>query len=203
MITQDVQNAAMALKNGEIVAIPTETVYGLAACITNPVAIENIFKTKERPFFDPLIVHVSSIAMAWALTTDWNKVAECLAQTYWPGPLTIVLEKSDAINPMITAGLTQVGIRQPLHTKTQELIELTGPLAAPSANKFKKTSPTTTEHVLEQFPNILILEGGDCTIGIESTVIGIDKNSVHIYRPGMITKSDIEKYTATKPNGTC
>jgi L-threonylcarbamoyladenylate synthase len=193
MITQNVQNAATALKNGQIVAIPTETVYGLAACITNPAAIESIFKTKERPFFDPLIVHVSSIEMAKTLTSDWNKIADSLAKAFWPGPLTIVLEKSDLINPMITAGLTQVGIRHPLHALTQELIELTGPLAAPSANKFKKTSPTTTKHVQEQFSDLLILEGGDCKVGIESTVIGIDKNSVLIYRPGMITKTDIEK----------
>lgn len=190
----DIKKAIDILNSGDVVAMPTETVYGLAGKIDNPNAINKIFKVKDRPFFDPLIVHVSSIDMATPLVKDFNHTAQLLAEAFWPGPLAIILEKSDKISDLITSGLDRVALRMPNHQIALDLIgELNCPLAAPSANKFKKTSPTTKAHVLEEFNNeVFVLDGGDSTIGIESTVVGIFKNKVLIYRPGMITKADLE-----------
>ena len=131
------------LKN-DIIGIPTETVYGLAASILSPKAIDKVFTIKERPSFDPLIVHVSSVQQAKEYSENWDDRCEKLAQAFWPGPLTMILPKSDQISGKITAGLETVGIRMPKHDLTLELIKLLGhPIAAPSANKFSKTSPTT------------------------------------------------------------
>jgi L-threonylcarbamoyladenylate synthase len=181
------------LNQGDVVAIPTETVYGLAGRIDHPEAIQKIFKTKERPFFDPLIVHVCSVQQAKSLVKKFPPIAETLANHFWPGPLTMVLPKKDEIDPMITSGLMDVGIRFPKHDLTLEVIKQTGPLAAPSANKFKKTSPTKAIHVETEFlSQVAVLDGGDCVGGIESTVIGFDQDQILIYRPGLITKEMLE-----------
>lgn len=193
-----INEAIERLNDSQVIGIPTETVYGLAGLIESENALNKIFTTKERPFFDPLIVHVKDQLMAQQYTKFWPPIAEVLADAFWPGPLTIVIEKNDQINPLITAGLSQVGLRVPNHPLTLELLEkINKPFAAPSANKFKKTSPTNAAHVRESFPELFILDGGPSEIGIESTVVGINPASsdyeVHIFRPGMISKTMIEK----------
>jgi L-threonylcarbamoyladenylate synthase len=194
------QKAIEYLENEDVVAIPTETVYGLAGRIDSEVAIKKIFETKERPLFDPLIVHVASKKQAQTLTTGWNEVCEKLADAFWPGPLTLVLPKKDNVSSLITAGLDSVGIRAPHHELTLELIEKLGvPLAAPSANKFKKTSPTSAAHVKDEFgESVFVLDGGDCQVGIESTVLGVFENELKIYRPGMISAEALEKVSGLK-----
>lgn len=198
-----IEEAVNRLNAGEVVAIPTETVYGLAAKIDSKTGIEMIFSTKQRPFFDPLIVHVSSKKMAEALTRDWSPLADFLADHFWPGPLTLVLPKAEHVHGMITSGLESVGIRMPQHTLTLGLIDRVGvPLAAPSANRFGKTSPTTAEHVRQEFPNqdLLILDGGACEVGLESTVLSIQredsKYQLCLLRAGAIKRSDLEKTLA-------
>lgn len=187
------------LLKGEVVAIPTETVYGLAGWIYSETGLRKIFSTKERPFFDPLIVHIDSMAKAKTLTTDWTLVHEALAQKCWPGPLTLIAKKHDSINPLITSGLDSVGLRCPNHELTLELLsQIEGGLAAPSANKFGKTSPTQSAHVFEEFGNdVSILDGGSCQVGIESTVAGVEKTSdgfkVLIYRPGFYTAQMLQE----------
>jgi L-threonylcarbamoyladenylate synthase len=192
--------AVQALQNGNVVAIPTETVYGLAARIDSAEGIQRIFSTKQRPFFDPLIVHVSSKEMAIPLTTDWSPMADFLAEHFWPGPLTMVLPKSADVNPMITSGLETVGLRMPRHSLALSLIEKTGvALAAPSANRFGRTSPTTADHVRSEFPdvNLVILEGGPCEVGLESTVLRIQRQDqkyfLSVLRAGAVSQEVLEK----------
>lgn len=189
----NLKEALTILKQNGVVAMPTETVYGLAGSIDSEEAIKKIFSVKERPFFDPLIVHVSSIEMAKPLTKSWNNLHQKLADIFWPGPLTMVIDKSEQVSDLITSGLQQVGIRYPAHQIAIELITQFGaPLAAPSANKFTKTSPTSASHVYNEFQDeVYILDGGECEVGIESTVIGIFENEIKIYRPGMITSEEI------------
>lgn len=190
----EIEHAVRLLKEGNVVGMPTETVYGLAGSIESEAGIKKIFSTKERPFFDPLIVHISSKEMAKPLVKTWPKIADLLADKFWPGPLTMVLPKSDKVSDLITSGLDSVGLRCPSHNIAKQLINDFGaPLAAPSANKFTKTSPTSKDHVISEFGDeVFVLEGGQCEVGIESTVIGVFDDSIKIYRPGMITKSDIE-----------
>lgn len=198
-IPEDIKKAQDLLAEGEVIGMPTETVYGLAARIDLPDAIKKIFTTKERPFFDPLIVHVGTIEQAQSLTSQWGKVAQALAEAFWPGPLTMVLPKSPAVNDMITSGLDSVGIRMPAHLKALELLKTVQvPLAAPSANKFGRTSPTTAEHVSAEFKaeKLFVLDGGPCEIGIESTVLLVketeDKAELSVLRKGHVLPSDIE-----------
>lgn len=190
----EIEKAIKLLNDDQVVGMPTETVYGLAASIDSKDGLNKIFKTKERPFFDPLIIHVSSIEMAKPLVKEWSPLAQKLADIFWPGPMTIVLKKSEKVSDLITSGLDSVGIRFPKHQIAQDLISQFGvPLAAPSANKFTKTSPTTKEHVISEFGDeVFVLEGGACDVGIESTVMGIFEKEIKIYRPGMITKEDIK-----------
>lgn len=167
--------ASYLLKNENIVSIPTETVYGLAGSIYSEKALKKIFSIKNRPFFDPLIVHISSIEEAKALAKEWHPAIECIAKKFWPGPLTLVLKKHESISDLITSGLQTVALRMPDHLLTLKLIRDCGfPLAAPSANKFGKTSPTTAQHVRDEFDNIYVVDGGPCEIGLESTVLAID-----------------------------
>lgn len=194
-----IDKAIELLNAGEVIGLPTETVYGLAGSINHISAIEKIFKVKDRPFFDPLIVHVANLEQAQSLTKDWSMAAEVLANKFWPGPLTLVLQKSEIVSDLITSGLDTVGIRMPNHPLALELIsKLNVPLAAPSANKFGRTSPTTAQHVLEEFrnENIFIIDGGPCEIGIESTVVSIKKSEdlykISILRKGAITESEIK-----------
>jgi L-threonylcarbamoyladenylate synthase len=197
--TVDINQARELLLKGDVVAIPTETVYGLAAWIHSEPGLRKIFSTKERPFFDPLIVHIDSIAKAKTLTSNWTVVHEILAKACWPGPLTLIAKKHDSINSLITSGLDSVGLRCPQHELTLKLLStIDGGLAAPSANKFGKTSPTQARHVFEEFGNdVAILDGGPCQVGIESTVAGIEETQdgwkVLIYRPGFFTAISLQK----------
>jgi L-threonylcarbamoyladenylate synthase len=195
----DIQAADQLLKQGEVVAIPTETVYGLAGWIHSEAGLRRIFSVKERPFFDPLIVHVAGIEEAKLLTTDWTDLHQALAEACWPGPLTLIAKKHPDLNPLITAGLDSVGLRCPDHPLTLALLKRTqGGLAAPSANKFGKTSPTRPEHVQDEFQGeVAILDGGECQVGIESTVVGIlteaGEQVIEIYRPGKFTAAHFQK----------
>lgn len=191
----DLNQARAALLNGEVVGIPTETVYGLGGWIKSPQGIQKIFSTKERPFFDPLIVHVDTINKAQELTTQWTKIHEVLAQACWPGPLTLIAKKAPHIDSYITSGLDSVGIRIPNHPLTLKLLsEIPGGVAAPSANKFKKTSPTSFEHVEDEFSGeVKVLDGGPSDIGIESTVAGVEDGKVLIYRPGFYTAGKLKE----------
>lgn len=188
----ELTKAVEILKAGGVVGMPTETVYGLAADIKNPQGIENIFKTKQRPFFDPLIVHIAHLLQLKTVVSEFPDLPQFLGQKFWPGPLTMILPKFKGINPKITSGLETVGVRFPQHPIAQKLIHKLGnPVAAPSANLFGKTSPTSSAHVKKEFGDkVFVLEGGVCEVGLESTVIGFDPNylSIKIYRPGSITK---------------
>lgn len=192
--TKNYKEALNKLKQHEVVAIPTETVYGLAARIDSTRAVDKIFSTKQRPFFDPLIVHVSNVEQAKILTSFWPKSAEILAKNFWPGPLTMVLPKSELVSDVITSGLSTVGIRIPRNKLTLRLIDELGvPLAAPSANRFGKTSPTSAQHVRSEFADeVFVLEDSDSEIGIESTIVILNENSWSVARQGMITKSEIQ-----------
>lgn len=192
-MSKDLQKAVEILNSGGVVAIPTETVYGLAARIDNESAIKQIFSLKRRPSFDPLIVHIGNIKSAKSYVKNWFETAERLAEAFWPGPLTIVLKKQPIVSDSISAGLNTVGLRMPNNKKTLQLLQLINcPLAAPSANLFSKVSPTNPEHVRKDFPNLFVLEDGQTDLGIESTVVAInEENDLSILRPGMITKADI------------
>lgn len=200
-----IASAALALSKGDVVAMPTETVYGLAGRIDLPQALEKIFLIKQRPFFDPLIVHVESKTQARDLTTDWNELTDFLADCFWPGPLTMVVPKSHTVDPLITSGLESVGLRCPRHPLALQLLKKVGvPLAAPSANRFGRTSPTSPQHVKDEFPDndLLILDGGPCDVGIESTVLKIEKKDdlyqLFILRKGLITQQMIEEKLSRK-----
>lgn len=198
-LDRNIKTATLILEEGGVIGFPTETVYGLAARIDIPTAIEKIFTTKERPFFDPLIVHVHSIEQAQKLTSYWGTTAETLARNFWPGPLTLILPRSSYVNPMITSGLDSVGIRMPAHPVALEILRKTNvPLAAPSANKFGKTSPTRAQHVVDEFKNqVFVVDGGDCQVGIESTVLLVkekaEQTDLAILRKGHVLQADLEK----------
>jgi len=185
-------------------------VYGLAADITSKIAVEKIFKIKERPFFDPLIVHLANKNDAQKVVSDFPPLAQKLATHFWPGPLTMILPKQKDLNPMITAGIDTVGIRVPNHELTRKLIsELGNPVAAPSANKFTKTSPTQAQHVQNEFGDkVFVLDGGPCQVGIESTIIEFndDSSEIFILRQGHISQEALSEFAKTsikksdKPN---
>ena len=190
-----VLEGAKLIKSGEIVGMPTETVYGLGADATNPDAIKKVFLAKGRPQDNPLIVHISSMEMMKFVVREIPEFAKNLADKFWPGPLTIVLPKSDNIPDCVSAGLSTVGVRMPNHKAALALIEKSGtPIAAPSANTSGKPSPTTANHVLDDMDGKipLILDGGMCCHGVESTVISVKDNTVTILRPGFITAEDFE-----------
>lgn len=191
----DIDKACELLLKGEVVAIPTETVYGLGGWINSEEGLKKIFSTKERPFFDPLIVHIDSLEKAKALTSEWTMIHDVLARHCWPGPLTLIAKKNEKVNSLITSGLDSVGLRCPRHDETLKLLsKIPGGIAAPSANKFGKTSPTTGHHVAQEFgDSVAILEGGQSEIGIESTVAGVIDGKVQIFRPGFYTAKMIAK----------
>ena len=195
---EEVRAAAEELRQGGVVAIPTETVYGLAGAIDKPDAIAQIFALKERPFFDPLIVHIADRSWLAGVARAVPAAAAALMDAYWPGPLTIVLPRHPDLNPMITSGLDTVGVRLPSHPVAQELLSMVGvPLAAPSANKFGRTSPTEAKHVRAEWPSgtLTVLEGGASEIGVESTVVRIVESPalvVEILRPGGVSAEQIE-----------
>ena len=181
--------AAAILRAGGTVAMPTETVYGLAANALDSVAIEKIFLAKQRPHWDPLIVHVADASMTGQITAKIPPAAQCLIDTYWPGPLTLLLPRSTRIPDAVTAGRPLVGVRMPRHPVALELIRRAGlPLAAPSANLFGHISPTTAEHVLSDLDGRIdaVLDAGPTACGVESTVLDPTQPQPTIYRPGAI-----------------
>ena len=193
-----ISEAADIIRAGGLVAFPTETVYGLGANALDPAAVQKIFEMKGRPETSPLIVHVASVEMAREIVAEWPPLAEELARQWWPGPLTLVLPKKSIVPDIVTAGLPTVGVRMPNHPVALALIEEAGvPVAAPSANRFTGLSPTTAEHVRAVFGNVLpVLDGGSCTVGIESTVVAIEDGKLKLLRPGMISLGEIEQAAA-------
>lgn len=197
-ISSDIEKARLILEANELVAIPTETVYGLAANAFNEEAVKKIFKLKKRPTFNPLIVHIKSVEYLNEIAQNIPGLAWKLAEKFWPGPLTLLLEKKNKIPEIVTAGNTTVAIRMPNHKLTLELLsQLPFPVAAPSANPFMSISPTKPEHVKTYFDGKLkfILDGGICREGIESTIIGFSDGKAVLYRQGSCGISDIEKIT--------
>ncbi len=196
LIGKQLSKAKSLLMAGELVAIPTETVYGLAANAFNQKAVAKIFAIKNRPTFNPLIVHVADVETIYKIAESVPELAIKLINTFCPGPLTILLNKKPIIKDLITAGFDTVALRIPKHPLTLELLQtLSFPLVAPSANTFQALSPTSTKHVFEDMGNKIpyILEGGSCEIGIESTIIGFENNQPIIYRQGAIDIEEIKK----------
>ncbi len=190
----EIEHAARLLRAGKLVAFPTETVYGLGANALDEAAVARIFEAKGRPATSPIIVHVSSVHMARTVVAEWPQSAELLARRFWPGPLTLVLKKQPAVPALVTAGLDTVGVRIPANDVALALIEAAQlPIAAPSANRFTQLSPTTAQHVREGLGDRVdcILDGGPCTVGIESTVLSLAASPL-LLRPGGISRLHIE-----------
>ncbi len=189
------QEAIARLEAGNVVAIPTETVYGLAARIDDAAALRRIFEVKQRPFFDPLIVHVADVAQAKRLTRTWHEVYDVLVETFWPGPLTLVAEKTEAVSPLITSGLDTVALRCPRHPVALQILrEIHMPFAAPSANRFGRVSPTKAEHVIAEFGDeVPVVDGGASEVGVESTVLRVVDNRIEILRPGGVSRAEIRQ----------
>ncbi len=191
------RKAAEILKNGGLVAIPTETVYGLAANALDEHAVREIFKAKGRPQDNPLIVHIASLEMLPPLVKSIPNIAKRLAERFWGGPLTMIFDKSDKIPSVTSGGLDTVAVRLPENEAAREIIEKCGfPLAAPSANLSGKPSPTTAAHVFEDMNGKipLIIDGGECLVGVESTVICFKDEKIHILRPGGITEKMLSEF---------
>ncbi|MBN2485162.1 MAG: threonylcarbamoyl-AMP synthase [Bacteroidales bacterium] len=190
----DIEIAAGLIQKGKLVAFPTETVYGLGANAMDPLAVARIFELKERPSFDPLIVHIASVNDLKKLAGNVHENVLRLVDKFWPGPLTVVLPKSKLVPDIVTSGLPTVGIRMPKNDIALMLIKKSGcPVAAPSANKFGQLSPVCAEHVKKQLPQTdYILDGGKTEVGIESTIVSVNGNVCSILRPGYITAIDIE-----------
>ncbi len=188
-----INEAARLIREGRLVAFPTETVYGLGANALDAAAVRRIFEAKGRPSTSPLIVHVDSLEMARGLAREWPPAAEILARAFWPGPLTLVVRKEPVVPDIVTAGLDTVGLRMPGHAVALELIRAAGvPIAAPSANRFTGLSPTTAEHVRASLGDAVecILDDGPTAVGIESTVLSLVADPV-LLRPGMISIEEI------------
>ena len=192
-IFSKIEIAARYIQEGKLVAFPTETVYGLGANALNPLAVAKIFELKERPSFDPLIIHIANIAQLEKLVLKPDERVYKLAEKFWPGPLTMVLPKSNIVPDIVTSGLPTVGIRMPDNEIALELIRKSDcPIAAPSANKFGRISPTTAAHVKKQLPSVdYILEGSKTTVGIESTIIKLTDYGFQILRNGIITQEEL------------
>lgn len=193
-VTTDVSVAADVIRRGGIVAVPTETVYGLGGNALDPHAVAKIFAAKQRPTFDPLIVHVPDLAAVTSVATDLSPPAQQLAKTFWPGPLTLVLPKQTAISELVTSGLPTVGVRVPRHPLMQALLTQAGcPIAAPSANRFGRLSPTRVEHVVDQLGDVidLVLDGGPCAVGVESTIVKVEDDTATVLRPGGLSLDEL------------
>ncbi len=189
------EEAVQLLRSHEVVAVPTETVYGLAGRIDSDLALKKIFSIKQRPSFDPLIVHVQDVQTARGLCREWPEIYDLLVASFWPGPLTLIAPKAACVSSLITSGLDCVGVRQPSHPLTLSILEkLAVPLAAPSANRFGHTSPTTAEHVEQEF-SVPVVDGGPCSLGLESTVLQAAQSDgrwdLTILRPGAVARSQL------------
>lgn len=185
----DIKTAAQIIRNGGVVAMPTETVYGLAADALNGEAVRKIFRAKGRPADNPLIVHISELSQIYSLVREFPVKARRLAEKFWPGPLTMILPKSALIPDEVSAGLDTVAVRFPSHPTARQLISLSAPLAAPSANLSGSPSPTSLRHVRDDMDGRIdaIIDGGDCEVGVESTVITLATPIPELLRPGGIT----------------
>ena len=193
---EEIDRAVEALRDGDLVAFPTETVYGLGADAENPRAIRRVFELKDRPVTHPLIVHIDHqrSLQRWALSVP--PAAAALAERFWPGPLTLVLRRAPAVDPAITGGQDTIAIRVPGHPVAQQLLRaFGGGIVAPSANKYGRLSPTRAEHVREEFGQDVrvVLNGGDCKIGVESTIVSCHEDVPRILRPGAITLSQLRE----------
>lgn len=194
-ISTDIDFAVQLLNNDKIIGFPTETVYGLAGNIFSKKAINRIFETKQRPKFNPLIVHISKMEQLEQLAITIPENARFLAKAFWPGPLTLLLKKHPSVSDLITAGKPTVAVRIPNHPMALAILNaIDFPLAAPSANPFGKISPTSAQHVADFFPNEIeaVFDGGECQNGIESTIIGFDGDHVIVYRLGAVAVEEIE-----------
>jgi L-threonylcarbamoyladenylate synthase len=194
-IGKDIVKAKRFLEQSNLVGIPTETVYGLAANALNSISVAKIFEAKDRPTFDPLIVHTFSINKVYDFVKEIHPSLLKLAEKFWPGPLTLLLPKKDVVPSLVTSGLDRVGVRIPNHELTLNLLkQLDFPLAAPSANPFGYISPTSAQHVQAQLGNKLpyILDGGNCKVGLESTIVGEENGELIVYRLGGLSIEDIE-----------
>jgi L-threonylcarbamoyladenylate synthase len=197
-----ISSAATLLAAGDIVGLPTETVYGLGADALNPLACARIFEAKGRPLNDPLIVHVPDIAWAHRLA-EFSPLAESLAAAFWPGPLTLVLPRRDIVPDVVTSGQSTVAIRWSAHPVFQKVIDAFGrPIAAPSANRFGRISPTSADDVIAELGEAvpLVVDGGRCEHGIESAIILVTGDTLHILRHGPITREELEEFgTVAEP----
>ncbi len=192
----EIQKAAQIIREGGLVGFPTETVYGLGADALNPLAVARVFEVKDRPLFDPLIVHAADLGQVESLVQGFPEKALRLAQKFWPGPLTIVLPKSALVPDIVTASLPTVAVRIPRHPLALELIRESGrPIAAPSANSFGRVSPTTADHVRDSLGAKvdLILDGGPCQVGVESTVVSFMEGVPLLLRPGGVSLEEIRE----------
>ncbi len=195
-IEENIKQAVTLIRSGGLVAFPTETVYGLGADALNPRAVARIFEIKNRPSFDPLIVHIADFRDVEKLCSFVSLLAKKLMRKFWPGPLTLILPKCGIVPDIVTAGLPTVAVRMPSHNVALQLIRLAGrPIAAPSANPFGFLSPTTAAHVTEQLGGKvdLILDSGQCSVGIESTILDLSGGMPTLLRPGGISPEEIEK----------
>lgn len=190
-----IAEAAAVLKRGGLVAFPTETVYGLGADAENPAAVRAMFAAKGRPSDHPVIVHLAAADQLSEFVARLPEEGQTLARTFWPGPMTLVLNRGTRINHMVTGGLETVGIRIPNHPVAQALLRaFGGALAAPSANRFGRVSATQADHVLEELTGgvEIVLDGGDCDVGLESTIIDLSSDEPAILRPGAVTREQVE-----------
>lgn len=204
----DIAAAVKALRAGELVAFPTETVYGLGADAGNPAALSRVYTAKGRPTDHPLILHLADVAelSRWVaeLSAPTAMLVERLAQRFWPGPLTLVLPRAAEVSPVLTGGQTSIAVRVPSHPVAQRLLRAFGSgIAAPSANRYGRVSPTRAEHVREEFPaGAMILEGGDCEVGVESTILSLLETPPRILRPGLIGREQIEALIGPLADGS-
>ncbi|AIW13303.1 L-threonylcarbamoyladenylate synthase [Vibrio tubiashii] len=194
--SKDIEQAKDILASGELVAIPTETVYGLAADASNPEAVKKIFAAKGRPANHPLIVHIGEVEQLSEWAKDIPQEAYTIAKAYWPGPVTVLLNKADQATPVVTGGLDTIGIRMPAHEVFATLLKSSGmAVAAPSANPYKKLSPTSAEHVLNSLGGRIaaVLDGGNCAHGLESTIIDLTQKPFRILRSGPVTAAQLSE----------
>ena len=200
---ESITRAVASLRAGEVIGLPTETVYGLAADASNADAVTKIFSAKGRPVDHPLIVHVASVDAARTWAADWPEAAEKLANAFWPGPMTLIVKRAAHVLDAVTGGQDTVGLRVPSHPVAQAVLKRFSDrhqgLAAPSANQFGQVSPTTAAHVAAEFPDrlLMILDGGACEVGVESTIIDVSGETVRVLRPGRVRASDIEQVLGT------
>lgn len=195
----DFQSAVELIKKGDVIAFPTETVYGLGADANNILAIKKTYELKGRPSDNPLIVHVSSVSQAEDITRNLPESFYKLAESFWPGPLTLIVEKNPSVPDIVTGGLSTVAVRMPNHPLALKLITQSGPLTAPSANKSGKPSPTKPEHIWQDYGDVLpVLDGGSTTIGLESTILDLTSELPEILRPGAISNIELSEALGEK-----